>query len=323
MIFSNYYFSPGLNQNSRTIRILYIINSNLVNRLKKLTKRLYDGLSEDKAYDLYMEFFNYKKLPADDIASHLSKLKNIWNNLKIEVSKDIESKCQLPELLLICKVLGTLPEEYFSFKSSWLLMAKSDRTIENLTNQLYAYEKALSFKGNECTSQEVSIAKSIKPKLKAYNKQKNCSKIQIDCLICHQVGHKIKQCLKWNADGRPPKRKQVGNDINMSLVSISTQLMTFDYKPVSTPIINENIQSGKVGNTEKTFPYRQAVGALMYLMTGTRPDIAYAVSVASKNLENPSEKDWVRVKRIFRYLKGTLDKGIIYKSGHKKGVLEN
>lgn len=93
-------------------------------------------------------------------------------------------------------------------------------------------------------------------------------------------------------------------------------------KPVSTPIIKEGFQSGKVMSTDKSYPYRQAVGALIYIMTGSRPDIAYAIGVASRTLENPSEEDWQRVKRIFRYLKGTSEKGIIYKPGYKKGILE-
>ncbi|KAL0902482.1 hypothetical protein ABMA27_000340 [Loxostege sticticalis] len=68
--------------------------------------------------------------------------------------------------------------------------------------------------------------------------------------------------------------------------------------PVSTPI--------EKGSTE-------AVGALAYLMTGTRPDIAYAVGIVSKKLENPTKADWLQVKRIFRYLKGTTSLGIEYK----------
>ena len=47
-------------------------------------------------------------------------------------------------------------------------------------------------------------------------------------------------------------------------------------KVVATPMIktDEKVESGKV---EVNFPYRQAVGALMFLMTATRPDLAYSV----------------------------------------------
>ena len=50
--------------------------------------------------------------------------------------------------------------------------------------------------------------------------------------------------------------------------------------------------------------------SLIYLATCTRPDIAYAVSKVSKYLKNPTEKDWIAVKRILRYLKGIQEVGL-------------
>ena len=99
-------------------------------------------------------------------------------------------------------------------------------------------------------------------------------------------------------------------------------------RPSPTPVIKE---SGKVDTSvnrehskdREVFSYRSAVGALLYLSTGTRPDIAYAVGLVSRNLENPSHEDFVAVKRIFRYLKGTADHGLVYKPGHRPGVTEN
>ena len=55
-------------------------------------------------------------------------------------------------------------------------------------------------------------------------------------------------------------------------------------RAVTTPIVKNNDTEISSLNTE--FPYRQAVGALMFLMCGTRPDIAYAVGVVSRNLKN-------------------------------------
>jgi hypothetical protein len=60
------------------------------------------------------------------------------------------------------------------------------------------------------------------------------------------------------------------------------------------------------------YPYRQAVGGLMYLATSTRPDVANAVRDVARYLNNPGMEHWVAVKRIFRYLKGTLDLGLTY-----------
>ncbi|KAG4035871.1 hypothetical protein PC123_g28561 [Phytophthora cactorum] len=61
--------------------------------------------------------------------------------------------------------------------------------------------------------------------------------------------------------------------------------------------------------TKVNAPFREAVGALMHLMTATRPDIAYAVGYVSRFMENPQEEHWVAVKRIFRYLQGTKTHG--------------
>uniref|UniRef100_A0A1B6MRT3 Reverse transcriptase Ty1/copia-type domain-containing protein n=1 Tax=Graphocephala atropunctata TaxID=36148 RepID=A0A1B6MRT3_9HEMI len=60
----------------------------------------------------------------------------------------------------------------------------------------------------------------------------------------------------------------------------------------------------------------------MYLMTATKPDIAFAVSKASRTLETPSHDDFIQVKRILRYLKGTIECGIHYNSRENNHVLE-
>ncbi|GJW51510.1 hypothetical protein Tco_0092861 [Tanacetum coccineum] len=59
-------------------------------------------------------------------------------------------------------------------------------------------------------------------------------------------------------------------------------------------------------------PYANAVGSLMYLMVCTRPDIAYAVSVVSRYLANPSKNHWEAMKWIWKYLWGTANVGLVY-----------
>ena len=53
-------------------------------------------------------------------------------------------------------------------------------------------------------------------------------------------------------------------------------------------------------------PYREAVGSLMYLSIATRPDISYVCALVSRFCESPGRAHWLAVKRIFRYLKGTM-----------------
>ena len=72
---------------------------------------------------------------------------------------------------------------------------------------------------------------------------------------------------------------------------------------------------------KEMIPYCQAVGSLMYLATCTRPDIAMAVSSCSRFLENFDENHWRTVKRIFRYLNGTMNFGIEYVRENKSAII--
>ncbi|POM75106.1 Retrovirus-related pol Polyprotein, partial [Phytophthora palmivora] len=67
--------------------------------------------------------------------------------------------------------------------------------------------------------------------------------------------------------------------------------------------------------TKLDAPFREAVGALMHLMTSNRPDIAFAVGYVSHFMENPQVEHWIAVKRIFRYLQGTKSHGIRFSPG--------
>jgi hypothetical protein len=73
--------------------------------------------------------------------------------------------------------------------------------------------------------------------------------------------------------------------------------------PVATPC---DCSGGGIRDAvESHVPYREAVQFLVYLMTATRPDIAFAVSRAAPAMDQPTEADWLDVKCILKYLRGT------------------
>jgi histone deacetylase 1/2 len=74
-------------------------------------------------------------------------------------------------------------------------------------------------------------------------------------------------------------------------------------------------ESGTPLNADDTFKYRSTVGALQYLCL-TRPDLAFAVNKTCQFLQQPTDIHWAAVKRVLRYIQGTLQLGIsIRKSG--------
>ncbi|CDF39891.1 unnamed protein product [Chondrus crispus] len=63
------------------------------------------------------------------------------------------------------------------------------------------------------------------------------------------------------------------------------------------------------------------LGSLMYLMVGTRPDLAYAIGKLSQHSANPCESHWASVKRVMRYVQGTRNLGIVFDNKSKSPEL--
>ena len=58
--------------------------------------------------------------------------------------------------------------------------------------------------------------------------------------------------------------------------------------------------------------YSKVKGSLMYLMSCTRPNIAYEVNKLSRYTSNPRAKHWQRIMRVLKYLRFTRDYGLYY-----------
>nr|GEX92824.1 retrovirus-related Pol polyprotein from transposon TNT 1-94 [Tanacetum cinerariifolium] len=73
------------------------------------------------------------------------------------------------------------------------------------------------------------------------------------------------------------------------------------------PKIDADLSGNPVDQTD----YRSKIGSLMYL-TSSRPDIVQAVCFCARYQSRPTEKHLKQVKRIFRYLRGTVHMGLWY-----------
>ncbi|GJS79356.1 retrovirus-related pol polyprotein from transposon TNT 1-94 [Tanacetum coccineum] len=82
--------------------------------------------------------------------------------------------------------------------------------------------------------------------------------------------------------------------------------------PVGTPMeIKDKLDLDQNGSPVDATKYRSMIGALMYL-TSSRPDIVHATCLCARYQAKPTEKHLKEVKRIFRYLRGTVNTGLWY-----------
>ncbi|KAK2993953.1 hypothetical protein RJ640_000551 [Escallonia rubra] len=110
--------------------------------------------------------------------------------------------------------------------------------------------------------------------------------------------------------------KQMEDVIFMSQRKYAEQILSRfrmnDCNPVTIPA-ETGVELRVDSNRKSVNPtlYKSMVGSLRYL-TFTRPDITYAVGLVSRYMERTKQDHFNAVKRILRYVKGTVDHGLFY-----------
>ncbi|XP_031493243.1 uncharacterized mitochondrial protein AtMg00810-like [Nymphaea colorata] len=99
------------------------------------------------------------------------------------------------------------------------------------------------------------------------------------------------------------------------------QFGMLDCNPTKIPMeprsqLNKDPKGQSVDATE----YRRVIGCLRYLLH-TRPDLLYAVGVASRFMKRLTVMHHKAVKQILRYLKGTINFGLVYTKGKGEEVI--
>jgi transposase InsO family protein len=88
-----------------------------------------------------------------------------------------------------------------------------------------------------------------------------------------------------------------------------------DCKAVSSPLSPsvqlDSSDSPRLGQGDHKL-FRRLIGRLMFLVTATRPDIAFAINQLSQYLAEPGQVHLGAAKHVLRYVKGTIDYGLVY-----------
>ena len=120
--------------------------------------------------------------------------------------------------------------------------------------------------------------------------------------------------------GMEVTRDSTTGDIKLSQVTYLKKVLERfglgDCHPVGTPIEGNltRLEGGKPSHK-----YMSIVGSLMYASVVCRPDITFAVQALSRHFQSCGPDHLNAAERVLKYLRGTIDKGIIYKSGTSAG----
>ena len=86
-------------------------------------------------------------------------------------------------------------------------------------------------------------------------------------------------------------------------------------KPVSTPV-DHDAKFVSIPKDEEPIDvalYQAVIGSLNYAAICTRPDLSTAVGIFSRFMQRPGKEHWVGIKRVLRYVKNTLNHGLVFR----------
>ena len=123
------------------------------------------------------------------------------------------------------------------------------------------------------------------------------------CITCTRTGITIDQCDY--------------------LEKVLTRFQLTDAKAAITPLPSNwepKANTGKATAAEITC-YQSIIGSLLYLMIGTHPNIAFAVTHLSQFSTNPTKDHYKAAQHVCRYLVSTHDYKLVYTHEEDKGLV--
>lgn len=104
--------------------------------------------------------------------------------------------------------------------------------------------------------------------------------------------------------------KTVLNKFNMS-----------DCNPINTPMELKLNYEALNADKKCDAPCRHLIGCLMYIMLCTRPDLSTCVNILSRYTNKNNKELWLCLKRVLRYIKGTIDLKLTYTRNNYNNIL--
>nr|GFA98652.1 hypothetical protein [Tanacetum cinerariifolium] len=215
----------------------------------------------------------------------LSNLNESGKSSNLSVSKvDEASKKDLEDLF------QDFYDEYFD---SSKIMKSSTTNVETLINDEVFYEISESFQGESSSSSLNDDVQQTSTSYNVFNERLKDAYFDASTLFhdpsnVHTYYQPYPHEKKWTKDH--PLHKII----------------------VPTPMVEQaKLKLDLVGKLVDHTDYHNMIGSLMYV-TSSKPDIMFATYMCARYQANPNEHHVSAVKKIFRYLKGTINLGLWY-----------
>lgn len=108
------------------------------------------------------------------------------------------------------------------------------------------------------------------------------------------------------------RHNEISIDQTIYLENVLKRFNMSDCNPVNTPLPVKLDSEALNSNEVFEAPSRNLIGCLMYAMQCTRPDLCTAINFLSRYQNKNNKELWQNLKRVLRYIKGTIKLKLTY-----------
>ncbi|UYV63705.1 hypothetical protein LAZ67_2005372 [Cordylochernes scorpioides] len=317
------FLCPEVGVESTAFSVLYRRNF----FLPDVASRLGLLMASDLPWDAHSE----PKDPTDDISKDISKLESLWNDMQNELTK--QENLKLPESMLMCRIINTLPDEYFDFKSVWESVSKEERSVDNLTQRLRLLEIRIQQR-DECSASSSTALmanayenkQNMEGKATKSNEKFQKTRETRECYFCHRKGHLAKDCRyakqkKLKEKEKDETKLKLNSKLSESLISERFNEQDEDIWIGDSGATNHITRNASFYTSYKDFPTQQTVkvGSNEKLIAYGSGTITIETCVKGKWQTHYLTDVWYvpNFSRNVMSLQSTLDKGFEMKMDKK------